>query len=122
VPWPTRLRIDKVGEVYSRTWSFSGPHGRALFTIGPDADEEPILTWLAIGYRDIYSSRAPGIHQPTRMDRSPARGPASRMMTMPTEGCIMAASAASRQYPPVGKPAHNGGYACGSPQRLDDAP
>jgi hypothetical protein len=34
--------------------SFSGPDGRALFTIGPDSDGEPLLTWLAIGYHDIY--------------------------------------------------------------------
>ncbi|HEY1005280.1 MAG TPA: hypothetical protein VGD83_37160 [Streptosporangiaceae bacterium] len=87
MPWPTRLRIHKVGEVYSLTWNFSGPDRRALFTIGPDADGEPIPTWLAIGYHDIYSSRVPGIHQPARMDRSPARGPVSRMMTMPAEGC-----------------------------------
>lgn len=53
-PWPKRLRIHKIGEVYSLTWSFSGSDGRALFTIGPDTDGEPILTWLAIGYHDIY--------------------------------------------------------------------
>ena len=53
-PWPKRLRIHKIGEVYSLTWSFSGPDGRALFTIGPDADGEPILTWLAVGNHDIY--------------------------------------------------------------------
>lgn len=32
----------------------SGPDGRALFTIGPDTDGEPLLTWLAVGYHDIY--------------------------------------------------------------------
>jgi hypothetical protein len=32
----------------------SGPDGRVLSTIGPDSDGEPLLTWLAIGYRDIY--------------------------------------------------------------------
>ena len=53
-PWPRRLRIHKIGEVYSLTWSFSGPEGRALFVITPDADGEPVLTWLAIGYHDIY--------------------------------------------------------------------
>jgi hypothetical protein len=45
--------VHKIGEVYL-TWSFSGPDGRVLFTIGPDADGEPVLTWLAIGYHDIY--------------------------------------------------------------------
>jgi hypothetical protein len=53
-PWPKRLRIHKIGEVYSLTWSFSGPDGRALFAIGLAADGEPLLTWLAIGYHDIY--------------------------------------------------------------------
>jgi hypothetical protein len=53
-PWPKRLRVHKIGEVYSLTWSFSSPDGRALFTIGQDSDGEPILTWLAIGYHDIY--------------------------------------------------------------------
>ena len=53
-PWPKRLRIHKIGEVYSLTWNFSGPDGRALFTIGPDTGGEPLLTWLAVGYHDIY--------------------------------------------------------------------
>lgn len=53
-PWPRRLRVHKIGEVYSLTWSFASPDGRALFTIGPDSDGEPLLTWLAVGYHDIY--------------------------------------------------------------------
>jgi hypothetical protein len=53
-PWPKRLRIHKIGEVYSLTWSFSSPDGRALFTISQDSDGEPVLTWLAVGYHDIY--------------------------------------------------------------------
>jgi hypothetical protein len=53
-PWPTRLRIHKIDQVYSLTWSFSRPDGRALFTIAPDTDGQPILTWLAIGDHDIY--------------------------------------------------------------------
>jgi hypothetical protein len=52
--WPRRLRVHKIGAVYSLTWSFAGPDGRALFTIGLDAAGEPLLTWLAIGYHDIY--------------------------------------------------------------------
>jgi hypothetical protein len=52
--WPTRLRIHKIGEVCSLTWSFAGPDCRALFTIGPDREGEPLLTWLAVGYHDIY--------------------------------------------------------------------
>jgi hypothetical protein len=53
-PRPTRLRVHKIGEVYSLTWSFSGPDGRALLSISPDNDGEPVLTWLAVGYHDIY--------------------------------------------------------------------
>lgn len=53
-PWPRRLRVHKIGEVYSLTWSFSGPDGRALFAIGTDTDGEPLLSWLAIGYHGIY--------------------------------------------------------------------
>lgn len=53
-PWPTWLRIHKIGEVYSLPWSFAGPDGRALFSISPDSDGEPVLTWLAVGYHDIY--------------------------------------------------------------------
>ena len=53
-PWPRRLRVHKIGKVYSLTWSFSGPDGRALFTIGADTDGESLLTWPAIGYHDIY--------------------------------------------------------------------
>jgi hypothetical protein len=53
-PWPKRLRVHKIGEIYSLTWSFSSPDGSALFTIGPDTDGEPLLTWLAVGYHDIY--------------------------------------------------------------------
>jgi hypothetical protein len=53
-PWPIRLRIHKIAEVYSLTWSFSGPDGRALFTIGPDREGEPLLTWLAVASHDIY--------------------------------------------------------------------
>jgi len=52
--WPTRLRIHKIGDVYSLAWSFAGPDGRALLIIGPDSDGEPLLTWLAVGYHDIY--------------------------------------------------------------------
>ena len=53
-PWPRRLRVHKIGEVLSLTRSFANPDGPALFTIGSDADDEPVLTWLAIGYHDIY--------------------------------------------------------------------
>jgi hypothetical protein len=50
-PRPKRLRLRKISEVYSLTWSFASPDGRALFTIGPDAEGQPLLTWLAIDFR-----------------------------------------------------------------------
>jgi hypothetical protein len=53
-PWPRRLRVHKIGEIYSLTCNFTGPDGRALFTIGTDTDGEPGLSWIAIGYQDIY--------------------------------------------------------------------
>ena len=53
-PWPRRLRVHKIGEVYSLTWSFVGPDGRAPFTTRPDTDGEPLLTWPAISHHAIY--------------------------------------------------------------------
>ena len=54
VPWPRRLRIHKIADAYSLTWSFAQPDGRALFIIEPGSDSGPMLTWIAIGYHDIY--------------------------------------------------------------------
>ncbi len=53
-PWPRRLRIHRIGEAYSLTWSFASPDGRALFIIGPGPDGDAMLTWVAIGYHDFY--------------------------------------------------------------------
>jgi hypothetical protein len=53
-PWPRRLRIHRIGEAYSLTWSFASPDGRALFIIGPGPDGDAMLTWVAIGYHDVY--------------------------------------------------------------------
>jgi len=53
-PWPRRLRIHKIADAYSLTWSFASPDGRALFIIERAADGQPMLTWLAVGYHDIY--------------------------------------------------------------------
>ena len=36
------------------TWSFAQPDGRALFIIERGSDGGPMLTWIAIGYHDIY--------------------------------------------------------------------
>jgi len=54
VPWPRRLRIHKIADAYSLTWSFAQPDGRALFIIERGSDGNPMLTWIAIGYHDIY--------------------------------------------------------------------
>jgi hypothetical protein len=37
-----------------RLTASGGHESPALFTISPDADGEPVLTWLAIGYHDVY--------------------------------------------------------------------
>src|SRR5258708_33810553 len=55
-PWPKRLRIHKGGNMYSLTWSFSRPHGRALLIIGLNADGRPPLQWLSLGYHGTYPS------------------------------------------------------------------
>lgn len=54
VSWPRRLRIHKIGDAYSLTWSSASPDGRALFIIGRGPDGNATLTWVAIGYHDIY--------------------------------------------------------------------
>ncbi|WP_433218405.1 hypothetical protein [Microtetraspora malaysiensis] len=58
VPWPRRLRIHRIDEVYSLTWSFAAPDGRALFTFTVEQEEsvDTVITWLAVGYHDIYRS------------------------------------------------------------------
>ncbi len=54
VPWPRRLRIHKIADAYSLTWSFAHPDGRALFIIERGSNGGPMLTWIAIGYHDTY--------------------------------------------------------------------
>jgi len=53
-PWPRRLRIHKIGDAYSLTWTFASPAGRALFMISRGPDGDAVLTWIAVGYHDIY--------------------------------------------------------------------
>ncbi|MGI8647243.1 MAG: hypothetical protein DLM55_09445 [Acidimicrobiales bacterium] len=52
-PWPTRLRIHRLigTDVYSLTWSFSSPDGRATFHLDTDAT---VLVWSRIGNHRIY--------------------------------------------------------------------
>lgn len=53
--WPPRLRFHKIvgTSIYSITWSFSGPDGRATFHL-ESVDGEPVLVWRRIGTHDIY--------------------------------------------------------------------
>lgn len=53
-PWPPRIRLHKIAEsIYSITWSFTGPDGRATFHLEP-SNEEPVLVWRRIGTHTIY--------------------------------------------------------------------
>ena len=55
-PWPRRLRVHRLSnsEIYSLTWNFSSPDGRATFHLDKTADHEPILVWRRIGDHGIY--------------------------------------------------------------------
>jgi hypothetical protein len=55
-PWPPRLRIHKLTDthVYSLTWNFASPDGRATFEFGTTDDGEPFLMWRRIGDHSIY--------------------------------------------------------------------
>jgi mRNA-degrading endonuclease YafQ of YafQ-DinJ toxin-antitoxin module len=54
-PWPKRLRVHQlVGGVYSITWNFTGPDGRATFGLDRDQNGDTVLVWRRIGTHDIY--------------------------------------------------------------------
>jgi mRNA-degrading endonuclease YafQ of YafQ-DinJ toxin-antitoxin module len=54
-PWPKRLRVHQlVGGVYSITWNFTGPDGRATFGLDRDQTGDTVLVWRRIGTHDIY--------------------------------------------------------------------
>lgn len=55
-PWPKRLRIHRLSnsDIYSITWHFSSPDGRATFHLDKTDDDEPLLVWRRIGNHDIY--------------------------------------------------------------------
>jgi hypothetical protein len=57
-PWPPRLRIHRLtpSSVYSLTWNFASPDGRATFYLehDDDANTVPILVWRRIGDHSIY--------------------------------------------------------------------
>jgi mRNA-degrading endonuclease YafQ of YafQ-DinJ toxin-antitoxin module len=54
-PWPKRLRVHQlVGSVYSITWYFTGPDGRATFHLDRDETGHTVLVWRRIGTHTIY--------------------------------------------------------------------
>ena len=55
-PWPTRLLIHRLSntEIYSLTWNFASPDGRATFHLDKMGDGEPLLVWRRIGDHSIY--------------------------------------------------------------------
>ena len=57
VPWPVRLRVHKLADtdIYSPTWNFASPDGRATFRIHSADDGEPILQWRRVGDHSIYN-------------------------------------------------------------------
>jgi hypothetical protein len=55
-PWPPRLRVHQLAgttTIYSMTWNFARPGGRATFHL-ETVDDEPMLVWRRIGTHDIY--------------------------------------------------------------------
>ena len=54
--WPTRLRIHRLtdSDIYSVTWNFSSPDGRATFHLEHAEDDDPLLVWRRIGDHSIY--------------------------------------------------------------------
>ncbi|MGW4638405.1 hypothetical protein ACWEN6_07750 [Sphaerisporangium sp. NPDC004334] len=55
-PWPVRLRVHKLTgtDIYSLTWNFTSPDGRATFRFVTADDGEPILQWRRVGDHSIY--------------------------------------------------------------------
>ncbi|GAA1761909.1 hypothetical protein [Streptomonospora arabica] len=55
-PWPLRLRIHRLHqhEIYTLTWNFSGPDGRATFHFEKDEKGDTVLVWRRIGDHSIY--------------------------------------------------------------------
>lgn len=50
------LRIHRLTDsgIYSLTWNFSAPDGRATFQLDRSPDGEPVLVWRRIGDHSIY--------------------------------------------------------------------
>ncbi|MBV9312211.1 MAG: hypothetical protein JO100_00445 [Pseudonocardia sp.] len=56
-PWPRRLRLHRLTDsgIYSLTWNFSSPDGRATFHLERTAADEPLLVWRRVGDHTIYN-------------------------------------------------------------------
>ena len=54
--WPRRLRIHRLSntEIYSLTWNFASPDGRATFHLDKTEGGESLLIWRRIGNHAIY--------------------------------------------------------------------
>lgn len=54
--WPPRLRIHQLRgtNVYSLTWNFSSPDGRATFHLDTDQGDSALLVWRRVGTHHIY--------------------------------------------------------------------
>jgi hypothetical protein len=54
--WPARLRIHRLAntDIYSLTWNFASPDGRATFHLDKSEDGDPLLVWRRIGDHGIY--------------------------------------------------------------------
>lgn len=54
--WPRRLRMHRLAntDIYSVTWNFAAPDGRATFHIDKTEAGEPVLVWRRIGDHGIY--------------------------------------------------------------------
>jgi len=55
-PWPARLRIHRLAnaDIYSLTWNFASPDGRATFHLDKTEDGDPVLVWRRVGDHGIY--------------------------------------------------------------------
>lgn len=54
--WPRKLRIHRLADsaIYSLTWNFASPDGRATFHLDRGDGDEPVLVWRRIGDHGIY--------------------------------------------------------------------
>jgi hypothetical protein len=55
-PWPKRLRLHRLANtnIYTLTWNFASPDGRATFHLDKTDSGEPMLVWRRIGDHGIY--------------------------------------------------------------------